>query len=230
MDQPPSRAVSKHIMESVLQQIEELLKRTIRECSPGITSLLLFQDRSSNCKGQGATGIHSSLLSAWEDDSSNEKRIPPEDPPPLIVQDRSIPRDFLSSPSSVTPAPSVKSNRLFGVWRLFSFLPNLLNRRLIAAGPRRSSPCTVRTYIFEASMGLLTNSDSQTLVNDALTAIQSQPMSRWRRDVPIRVSCSLDKMSGLEVWTAKVNGDSTWVWTGEQTMNLTQGSSLQFQS
>ena len=79
-------------------------------------------------------------------------------------------------------------------------------------------------------MGLLTNSDSQTLVNDALKAIQSQPMSRWRRDVPIRVSCSLDKMSGLEVWTAKVNGDTTWVWTGEQTMNLTQGSSLQFQS
>ena len=187
---------------------------------------MLVIERDISRKATGSAGIHASLLNAWADDPTNERGIAFEVPVRAPVDDRTIAKDFLSPPTYVTPSSSEKSSKLAGVWRIFTFLPNLWYRKgAPAIALEEAHPLLIRTYVFDAELSFLTETpDSRILAADASMALSSQPLSRWRKDLPIRVSCSQGKFDGLEVWAAKVQDQLFWVWSGERTMKLTKGT------
>ena len=224
-EQPPSRLLCRTILDGILHQLEEHLKQRAVRCCPTISSLLVVIERDVSRKVIVSGGLHASLANAWANDPSNEKQVIIEDPVRVMVDDPMIEKDFLSPPSSVAPSTSEKSGKLAGVWRIFSFLPNLWHRRGSPATPRHEThPPIIRTYIFDAALNFLTEpSDARSLAEDATSALRSLPLSRCRRDLPLRVSCTLGTLTGVEVWAARVQDDVTWIWTGVRTMNLTQG-------
>jgi hypothetical protein len=199
----------------------------MRSMCLSITSFIVYSHANKiTIRSSNLTNL---LKLAWKEETLLDASVVKVTAPLDHNNCQGIPKDFISVPAPVMEHRS-ESKKLAGIWRVFSFLPHNVFKRIqptltTASSTEKKYNSTI-VFLHDSMTSLREQSHIEELLRYADESVSNCRNDRLRHDVPLRVSYVTNE-SSLFFWTIRVNDDMHWVWSGDNgdAVNLTRSPS-----